>query len=203
MVQNMSRIIFCTFLLAAGCSEDATTAGTTQVAASSVTASTSGAGGQGGTADVGGAAGNGGAPVLPERLVLSGLASGTVGMETVTCDLEGEFIDLVLDGNDITGFFSGEFLRSVEVGQNAFQFEPLVAGPALIDRLTGSAADLYLVGDQPTDAKPYWLEIEVLHAEEVAPYEFEGGWSCAPLEIDGNPPDFTATVTGTFRLAPP
>lgn len=193
-------------LLAAGCSEDATTAGTTQVAASTAASSTTGAGGEAGSPGVGGAAGgggSGGAPMLPERLVLSGLASGTVRMETVTCDLEGELIDLALDGNDITGFFSGEFLRRVEVGMNAFQFEPLVAGPALVDRLTGNAADLYLVGDQPNNAKPYWLEIEVLHAEEVAPYEFEGGWSCAPLEIDGNPPDYTATVTGTFRLAPP
>jgi hypothetical protein len=140
---------------------------------------------------------------LPERLVLTGMANGTVESEVVTCTLGGELTQLMETGGDITGFFSGEFLRRVEVGQQAFQFEPLVGGRGSVDRLGGDTAELRLVGDQPTNAKPYWLALEVLQSVEVAPYEFEGSWSCAPLDIDGMPPDFTATVMGTFRLAPP
>ena len=39
-------------------------------------------------------------------------------------------------------------------------------------------------GDQPDDAKPFWLAIEVLRGEETGPYTYEGGWSCAPILLD-------------------
>jgi hypothetical protein len=162
-----------------------------------------GGGGSGGVAGSGGEGGSGGVEMVPERLVLAGLASGTMGDDVVNCDLEGELTDITIEGDDLSGTFVGEFLRRVEVGEMAFAFEPFLGGPATVGRVPGEAAQLRLVGDQPDDAKAYWLAIEVLEAEEVAPYTFEGSWSCAPLEIDGNPPDFTTTVTGTFTLAPP
>jgi hypothetical protein len=59
------------------------------------------------------------------------------------------------------------------------------------------------VGDQPPDAKPDWLAIETLTADEVAPNEFEGTWTCAPLDLVGPPPDCTTSSMCTFRLAPP
>jgi hypothetical protein len=202
--------LFGALLIAAGCASSQETtapAAATATASSIASSSSTTGGGAGGSGGVGGAAeaGAGGTLPVPERLILTGVAIGTSTdmMETVTCDLEGELLDLVLEGDDIAGFFSGEFLRRVEVGRTAFQFEPLVAGPARVDRLGGNMAELSLVGDQPDTAKPYWLEIEVLSAEEVAPYRFEGTWSCAPLEIDGMPPDFSTTVTGTFELSPP
>lgn len=175
----------------------ASTASTT-TSASTATAATTGQGGGGGE-------GTGGAPPLPGVLELTGMAmgTGTDGVQTVTCVLSGQMTDLVLDGDDITGFFSGEQVRLVEEGKFAFTFEPFVGGPASVTREAGDEASLVLFGDQPPDAKPYWLELEVLSAVEVAPNEFEGGFRCAPLDMPGNPPDFTTTVMGTFRLAPP
>ncbi len=176
----------------AGSTSSATTAAVTTAATTATT-------GQGG----GGGEGTGGAPPLPDMLELTGMAMGTDGAQTVTCGLSGLMTDLVLDGDDITGFFSGELVRLVEEGQVAFTFEPFVGGPASVTREAGNEASLILFGDQPPDAKPFWLELEVLSAIEVAPNEFEGEFRCAPLDMPGNPPDFTTTVDGTFRLAPP
>jgi hypothetical protein len=180
-----------------GTAVGSTTSATTSATSVATTATT----GQGG----GGGGGTGGAPPLPDMLELTGMAMGmsTDGVQTVTCVLSGQMTDLVLDGDDITGFFSGEQVRLVEEGQFAFAFEPFVGGPASVTREGGGDASLILFGDQPPDAKPYWLELEVLSAVEVAPNEFEGDFRCAPLDMPGNPPDFTTTVMGSFRLAPP
>jgi hypothetical protein len=182
-------------LVACG-SDDATdSAAVLGTSVASSTASASGAGGSGGA---------GGSMAAPETLVLTGNAEGSKGDETVICTLGGVFADIVDDGTLIDGTFSGEFLRRVELGKEAFAFEPFLGGPASITRGSGDSAELRLVGDQPTDASRYWLELETLEATEVMPYVFEGTFSCAPLDLDETvPPDLTTTVTGEFRLAPP
>ena len=59
-----------------------------------------------------------------------------------------------------------------------------------------------LVGDQPDDAVPFWLSMEVLTGAETAPFEYAGDWTCATILVD-NPMDSPIEAPGTWAATRP
>jgi hypothetical protein len=166
------------------------------------------AAGSGGQSGAAGASGASGAAALPEMLHFEGTAMGSSSEDPgdrVECQFYGDLVEPVYQPNgDVTGVVIGEVFRTIFVdGERASEFSALIGGDGTLHDLGDGAIEARLVGDQPTDAKAFWLELEVLTAQQTAPYSHEGSWQCAPILLgEEGFTDIDVTGTGSWEIAP-
>jgi hypothetical protein len=145
------------------------------------------------------------AAVAPGALRVSGAAAGEErgGTDRVECTFALDFIDLVDDGaRGFTGVAAGEvFRRTFDGDAIRFEFSALVGGPATLSAGGGGSVELRLVGDQPSDAVPFWLALEALDGSETEPFEYDGEWLCATVLV-GDPMDSPIEAPGSWTAAP-
>lgn len=140
----------------------------------------------------------------PAALRVTGSAEGMApaGTDRVECSFALDFIDLADDGaGGFSGVATGEvFRRTFDGAALRFEFSALVGGPATLsaDR---RIVELRLVGDQPPEAVPFWLALEVIGGAETAPFEYEGEWVCATVLV-GDPMDSPIEAAGTWVAVP-
>jgi len=171
-------------------------------------AADAGAGDAGTTVDaaVDAAADSGGADATapPSALRVTGSAEGAArgGGDRVECTIGLDFIDLAGDGaGGFSGVAVGEvFRRTFDGDAPRFEFSAFVGGPATLTA-GGGGVELRLVGEQPPEAAPFWLAIEVMAGVETAPFAYAGDWSCAPI-LPGDPMDSPIEADGTWSAAP-
>jgi hypothetical protein len=141
----------------------------------------------------------------PAALRVTGSAEGEAGADRVECWLAIDLVDLVGEGGDYGGVAVGEVFRRTYNGDDPrFEFQAVVGGPATLS-IAGGAVELRLVGDQPEDAAPFWLTIEVVAGAQTAPSAYQGEWTCAPILVD-DPMDSPIEAPGTWSaeaLEPP
>lgn len=147
-----------------------------------------GAGGDG----AGGATGEGG-------------ASGTADLPVtrVECTFYGDLIEVEPnDAGGFSGLLAGEVFRRLWSGDSPlFEFQAVIGGPGDFTIDAAGNVELHIAGDQPDDAKPFWLEIETLSGTEESLGNYSGAWTCASLMIDE--PGFRDVgpdVSGTWQL---
>ena len=147
----------------------------------------------------------------PMRLVLEGTAAGTANDEfdagpggSVECRISAVIEELDFEPNgDLVGVISGELFRTTTVGDAAFEFAPLIAGPVSLRHTSPTQVELRFVGDQPDDALPFWQQLEVVTGTETGARSFGGEWVCAPgLLGDQGFGDIDLTVGGVWTLEP-
>jgi hypothetical protein len=139
------------------------------------------------------------AAVMPSALRVTGTAEGAEGGDRVECIFTLDFIDLVDDGaGGMSGVAVGEvFRRTFDGDAPRFEFQALVGGPATLSPGDGDAVELRLVGDQPAEAVPFWLALEVMAGSEIAPFQYAGPWTCAPVLLD-DPMDSPVEADGPW-----
>jgi hypothetical protein len=161
-------------------------------------------GGSGGSTDAGSAAAGGEAGAgRPERLRAEGVAAGVAeaGTDRVDCHFYATLEPLVLaDDGGISGMVVGEVFRTITINDQVSEFSALIGGDGSLMRV-GDGVEVRIVGDQPPNAKPFWLELEVLSGTESNPFYYDGAWNCAPLDAEGFS-DLDLTVTGTWQIRP-
>jgi hypothetical protein len=161
-------------------------------------------GGAGSSADAGVAdAGAADAAVMPSALRVTGTADGAGGGDRVECLFTLDLIDLVDDGaGGMSGIALGEvFRRTFDGDAPRFEFQALVGGPATLSPGDGDAVELRLVGDQPAEAVPFWLALEVMAGSEIGAFMYAGPWTCAPVLVD-DPMDSAIEAVGTWSAVP-
>ncbi len=133
-------------------------------------------------ADVVDAAVTADAAVMPSALRVTGTAEGTDGGDRVECVFTLDFIDLVDDkAGGMSGLALGEvFRRSFDGDAPRFEFQALVGGPATLSPGDAGAVELRLVGDQPADAIPFWLAMEVMAGSEIGAVPVRGSVGLRP-----------------------
>jgi hypothetical protein len=149
----------------------------------------------------------------PAKLRVDGTASGSVGgsdagadggSDRVECHFFAEIDQLVVspDGS-FTGFGVGEVFRTAYPGDQRFEFSAFVAGEVSVTHTSESDVEARLVGDQPEDAKAFWLELEVIGGRKVGAFSYDGTWTCAPILLD-DPGfiDIDLDVPGTWQIRP-
>ena len=151
----------------------------------------------------GGAGSSVDAAVMPSALRVTGTADATDGGDRVECIFTLDLIDLVDDkAGGMSGLALGEvFRRTFDGDTPRFEFQALVGGPATLSPGDGGAVELRLVGDQPPDAIPFWLAMEVMAGSEIAPFQYAGPWVCAPVFVD-DPMDSPIEADGTWSAVP-
>lgn len=129
-------------------------------------------------------------------------ADGT-GMERVECSLWLDIIDLVPAAGGWTGTAGGEVIRRSFDGEELlFEFSALLGGEVSLTA-SGETVEARLVGDQPDDAAPFWLSLEVVTGDETGPYTYQGTWTCSPiLPDDPGAGDLELDAPGTWTIAP-
>jgi hypothetical protein len=150
-----------------------------------------------------GGGGGGGEPdagAVPPRL--SGDATGgDMQGEWVECTFFVDFGELVPTETGWTGVaLGGEvFRRSWDGEAPVFEFQALVAGEVTVTDLGGGQVEVRGFGDQPDDAMPFWLELEVLTGTGTEG-DWTGSWTCAPILPDTPAEDHDLEVVGTWTL---
>jgi hypothetical protein len=132
-------------------------------------------------------------------LSAAGGAEGVSGPASVTCSFQLDLIDIRETADGWEGIATGEVFRRPESDSGQFEFSALVGGPATITR-AGTTVTARLVGDQPDDAAPFWLELETLTASETGELEWSGTWTCAPVLPSGDPAEVDIEAAGTWVL---
>jgi hypothetical protein len=133
----------------------------------------------------------------PAGLRITGSAAGEAGADRVECWLAIDLVNLVGEAGDYSGVAVGEVFRRTYDGEDPrFEFQALVGGPASLSIADG-AVELRLVGDQPADAVPFWLTLEVVAGAQTAPFTYQGEWTCAPVLV-GDPMDSPIEAAGTW-----
>ena len=153
-----------------------------------------------GTIDSGSVAG-------PTQIRVEGEADGTaLDGESAVCSFWADVgaLTFAADGRWSGTVLAGEVFRTIttSTAQNRFEFSAIIAGPATSSR-TGDDVAVRVVGDQPLDAKPFWLELEVLTGTTSDDYRASGAWTCAPLDL--NEPGFrdvNVEAPGRWRAVP-
>jgi len=150
--------------------------------------------------DDGGAADAG--ATLPPLAFAGEAAGGDDAGQRAECRFFGDLVDVVAVEGGVSGTAIGEVFRTVHAGDARYEFQALIAGPATILGVT-DGVEARLTGDQPDDAKPFWLALEALPGARTDG-GYAGTWDCAPLDL--NEPGFvdeTLTIEGTWTAAPP
>ncbi len=182
-------LVLCIAIGVAGCGDDDTTPD----------------GGAGGSADadVADAAAEADAAVMPSALRVTGTAEAADGGDRVECIFTLDLIDLVDDGaGGMSGIALGEvFRRTFDGDAPRFEFQALVGGPATLSPGDGDSVELRLVGDQPAEAVPFWLALEVMAGSEIGAFQYAGPWTCAPVLVD-DPMDSPIEAGGTWSAVP-
>ncbi len=171
-------------------------------------ASGSPAGGAGGAAGEAGAGGAGPATMAPDMLHLEGSAASQPNADGqhIECSFYGDIVDLTFDAQgSFSGVAVGELFRRAFVDGNLVsEFAPLIGGESTLTRLANGSVELRFVGDQPDDALPFWLSLEVITGKDQGNYHYAGSWTCAPgLLGDPGFQDFEIDAEGTWTLEPP
>jgi hypothetical protein len=176
---------------AAGCGDD-------------LAAGPAGADDAGTTVDAAADSGGADATAPPSTLRVTGSAEGAArgGGDRVECTFGLDFVDLAGDGaGGFTGVAVGEvFRRTFDGDALRFEFSAFVGGPATLTAGRGGV-ELRLVGEQPPEAAPFWLALEVMGGVETAPLAYAGDWTCAPI-LAGDPMDSPIEAGGTWSAAP-
>lgn len=143
------------------------------------------------------------AAVMPSALRVTGVAEGNSGDDRVQCIFTLDLVDIVADqAGGMSGLALGEvFRRTFDGDAPRFEFQALVGGPGTLAPGDGVAVEARLVGDQPTDAAPFWLAMEVLAGSEIGPFQYAGRWVCAELLV-GDPMDSPIEADGTWSAVP-
>ncbi|HWM88436.1 MAG TPA: hypothetical protein VNO33_21420 [Kofleriaceae bacterium] len=141
------------------------------------------------------------APPSGLRVIGTAEGSGKEG-DRVECTFALDFIDLVRDSaSGFSGLALGEvFRRTFDDDAPRFEFQALVGGPGTLS-IDESGIELRLVGDQPPEAVPFWLSLEVMAGSETTPFEYEGEWTCSPVLV-GDPMDSPIEAAGTWTAVP-
>jgi hypothetical protein len=141
-------------------------------------------------------------PPTALRVDATATANGA-GQRRVDCTVFLDIIDIEAADGSWTAFGSGEVIRTSLDGEDLlFEFSALVGGAVSLTR-TDDDVQLRLVGDQPDDAAPFWLELEVVSGTADGAWTAEGGWTCSPI-LPGSPAeDLEIDAPGTWTLAPP
>ncbi|HEU5056062.1 MAG TPA: hypothetical protein VFU21_06040, partial [Kofleriaceae bacterium] len=122
----------------------------------------------------------------PETLRAEGrAAAGPAAAERVECSLWLDIVGVAATADGWTGAGSGEVIRrSLDGEELLFEFSALLAGEVSLTD-TGGAVEARLVGEQPDDAAPFWLSLEVVTGEPAgAAGSWQGTWTCAPILPD-------------------
>ena len=153
-----------------------------------------------------GAGGTGGeAGSLPNRYELAATASGTSddGTESVTCTLTLYFENVVYDGaGGWQADLAGEVFRVIVADPEKYEFQAIVGGKSTLSPVA-SGVTLVLNDKPDPQAKPFWVELDVLHGTETGPSTYGGDWTCAPLLLDEPGfKDMKTSAPGTWTLTP-
>ena len=145
------------------------------------------------------------APPPPEmlRAEATAMADGA-GAERVECTMYLDIFDLAVTADGWTAAAGGEVIRRSFDGEDLlFEFSALLGGEVSLTSGGGGAAEARRGGDQPDDAAPFWLSLEVITGEETGDYSWAGSWTCSPILPD-NPEagDLELDAPGTWTLAP-
>jgi hypothetical protein len=144
---------------------------------------------------------------LPSMLRVSGEAMEIApDGERADCSFFADVGDLTFtaDGGWTGTIFGGEVFRTITTSTagNLYELSALIGGPASAER-EGERLKVRIAGDQPADANPFWLALEVLTGTITAAHEAEGSWVCAPLDL--NEPGFVdrnVYAPGSWRVRP-
>lgn len=146
------------------------------------------------------------APPAGDLVRVEGTADATApgGDVRVECTF---FADLLIEDRSPAGFsgvaLGGEVFRRAFAGDAPlFEFQALIGGPASL-AVTADGVELRVAGDQPRDAPPFWLALEVLAGAATSATSYEGEWTCAPvLGADAELEDPQLEAPGRWTLAP-
>lgn len=144
------------------------------------------------------------APAGPVLHAVANAEATGAGDERVVCTVWVDISDLETDGDGWTGVAAGEvFRQSFDGDAPLFEFQALLGGEVSLTSTGGDAVEVRLVGDQPDDAKPFWLELEVLAGTASGELTYDGSWTCAPI-LPGDPDteDLEIDAPGTWSIAP-
>ena len=143
----------------------------------------------------------------PDHLRADGEAMAESDDGRVECTFYVDIIEIEADGDGgWAGTSAGEvFRRSFDPDDNPlFEFQALMGGPVSLSAGDGGAVIARLVGDQPGDAMPFWLELEELEGQRTDAAHYGGAWTCAPiLPDDPKTEDLEIDARGTWTIAPP
>ena len=125
------------------------------------------------------------------------------GAERVECTMYLDIFDLAVTADGWTATAGGEVIRRSFDGLDLlFEFSALLGGEVSLTA-SGGAVEARLVGDQPDDAAPLWLALEVITGEETGDYAWAGSWTCAPiLPDDPGAGDLELDAAGTWTIVP-
>lgn len=140
----------------------------------------------------------------PAAFRAEGTATGDgAGNDRVECTLLLDIVDVAVTADGWSGTGSGEVIRRSFDGPDLlFEFSALVGGEVGLT-VTGESVEARLVGDQPNNAAPFWLSLEVISGEETGAYTYGGDWTCSPiLPDDPDTGDLDVEASGTWTIAP-
>lgn len=140
----------------------------------------------------------------PSALRAEGTAMADgAGSERVECSLLLDITEVTATADGWSGLAGGEVIRRSFDGPDLlFEFSALVGGEVGLSE-NGGAVEARLVGDQPDDAAPFWLSLEVISGEETAPFTWDGSWTCSPiLPDDPDTGDLDVEAPGSWTIAP-
>lgn len=140
----------------------------------------------------------------PSALRAEGTAMADgAGSERVECSLLLDIAEVAATADGWSGLAGGEVIRRSFDGPDLlFEFSALVGGDVGLSE-NGETVEARLVGDQPDDAAPFWLSLEVISGDETAPFTWDGTWTCSPiLPDDPDTGDLDVDAPGTWTIAP-
>ena len=140
----------------------------------------------------------------PAAFRAEGTATGDgAGNDRVECTLFLDIVDVAATADGWSGTGSGEVIRRSFDGPDlTFEFSALVGGEVSLAATDGTV-EARLVGDQPDDAAPFWLSLEVISGDETAAFTYGGAWTCSPiLPDDPETGDLDVEAPGTWTIAP-
>jgi hypothetical protein len=158
----------------------------------------------GSDASTGGTAGSSG-DAGTNAYILQAQATGTStdGTESVSCTLTVYYQNLVPNASGgWTADQAGEAFRIITAGAQMYEFQALIGFSGTLEK-TGVNVQLIMNDKPDPNAKPFWMELDVLDGTETAPNEYGGDWICAPLMLDE--PGFKDMKTyapGAWTLTP-
>ncbi len=125
------------------------------------------------------------------------------GAERVECTMYLDIFDIAVTDDGWTAAGGGEIIRRSLDGEDLlFEFSALLGGEVSLTA-SGETVEARLVGDQPDDAAPLWLSLEVIAGEETGDYAWAGSWTCAQiLPDDPEAGDLELDAAGTWTIVP-
>jgi hypothetical protein len=145
---------------------------------------------------------------MPAHFSLSGTAEGLDGNgQIATCSLQLEFIwnrETERTPFFVTyeGIHGGEVIRTIEAGDNGFEFAAGVGGDVGGHLAIRSGVVDIVIPINATARGRFWQSLTHFEGVMDSNGHGTGTWTCAPLDIDQGYVDQTLIVQGTWQIDP-